>query len=296
MRYAVIDTGSNTIRLGIYDYENGKLTQIYNSAVFANLAGYVENGVLSDQGIQVATRAILSLKQKAEEYACVPCVFATAAIRNAGNTEEICEKIFNKTNLKVDVLQGNEEASYSFYGAADDFPCNQGVMADVGGGSSEIIFFDKKNPVSLCSVPWGSLKSYRAFVRGALPDKTEILGIQSAIIKELNDNKAFQGIKENNLCIVGGGVEASVKLAKAFLREETLSVCVLEKMLSVIVENPEHAMSVIEKVAPKRALTIAPAIAIYTAVGTFFGADTVYVSDNGIKEGYILKSMIEKMV
>ena len=102
MRYAVVDTGSNTIRLGIYDYENGTLKCIYNKAVFANLASYIENNSLTQDGIEKAAEALLIHKKTAEEYGCALSVFATAAIRNAKNCHEICESIKELANIDID--------------------------------------------------------------------------------------------------------------------------------------------------------------------------------------------------
>lgn len=292
MRYAVIDTGSNTIRMGIYEEENGKLKQIYNHAVFANLAGYIKDGVLLPDGICAAEAAIASHMKTAKEYSCTPCVFATAAIRNAKNTEEICQRISDTCHLTVDVLTGEEEALFSFYGAVSDFPCQSGVMADVGGGSSEIISFYDKTPDTAISVPWGSLKAYRTFVSGTLPTKAEADAIKSAITEALAQNQALCNTKAENLCIVGGGVRASVALCNEFFKTEILSVAAIDEMLSIIVSAPDRAEKIIQRLTPDRLNTITPALAIYSAVGNFFGAHHVFVSDQGIKEGYIFKKMM----
>ena len=138
MTYAVVDTGSNTIRLAVYDDQDGKLTQLYNEAIFANLAGYIENNRLTKTGIAVAADAILAHKKKAAEFGAQLHVFATAAIRNAENTEEICSFLQQQTGIPIDVISGEDEALLSFYGACADFPVEHGVMADVGGGSSEV--------------------------------------------------------------------------------------------------------------------------------------------------------------
>ncbi len=292
MRYAVIDTGSNTIRMGIYEEENGILKQIYNHAFFANLAGHMEHGALSQAGIRVAEDAILSHIEKAATYGCTPRVFATAAIRNAENTEEICQKINSACHTTVDVLTGEEEALFSFYGAASDFPCQDGIMADVGGGSSEIISFSQKTPTAALSIPWGSLKIYNAFVGGALPTQEEIHSIQTTITDALKQNEAMHNKASKNLCIVGGGVRASLKLCKEFLGQSTLTTKALNEMLSIIVNSPDSASKTIQNLVPDRAKTIAPAIAIYAAIGDFVGASEIFVSDQGIKEGYILKKMM----
>ena len=296
MRYAVIDTGSNTIRMGIYEEENGILKQIYNHAVFANLAGYMEQGALSQAGIQAAEDAILLHLETAATYSCMPRVFATAAIRNAKNTKEICTQIQDTCHISLDVLTGEEEALYSFYGAFCDFPCQDGVMTDVGGGSSEIIAFSQKIPTTAQSVPWGSLKTYNTFVKGTVPTKTEIAAIQDAINNSLAQTDAFCNKTCQNLCIVGGGVRASGKLAEAILHQKKLSVQAITDMISFAVDSPAEMTKLLQQLVPERAKTIVPAMAIYAAVGRFFHAEDIFVSDKGIKEGYILKKMIENSI
>lgn len=292
MRYAVIDTGSNTIRLGIYEHENNALTQLYNSAVFANLAGYITHGRLSQEGISAASDAVNKHCKTAEAYGCKPHVFATAAIRNAENTEEICACIKAKTGAEVDVLSGEEEAYLSFYGAAADFPCQDGVMADVGGGSSEIIVFANKLPIAARSVPLGSLKAFRTYVHASLPNRQEVDAIRSAILNALSDEPAFCKGTEQNLCIVGGCVEAANKLVPALLGESSFTPKAIDQMLERMTAAPDVCEPVIKTIAPNRVQTIAPAMAIYSAVGSFFGAKRLYCSDKGIKEGYILTKLI----
>lgn len=292
MRYAVVDTGSNTIRLGIYEYENKKLNIIYNKAVFANLAGYIKNNALAPDGIEKCAEAIKVHQATAKEYGCKLNVFATAAIRNAENTEEIVSEVFRMTGEKMEVLSGDDEAVLSFYGAVSDFPCENGIMADVGGGSSEIIPFTTKTPRNYFSVPWGSLKAYKNFVKGTLPTKEEFNLIKKEIRSNLEKNYTERK-KITDLCIVGGGVDASVKLTKAFLGEDSLSTDGLLKISEIILNSPDFAKETILKSCPERLETIAPGIAIYLAVCEYFNAENIHISDKGIKEGYILKRLVQ---
>ncbi len=291
MRFAVVDTGSNTIRLGIYEYEKEKLNIIYNKAVFANLAGYIKNNTLAPEGIAKCAEAVKVHQATAKEYGCSLNVFATAAIRNAENTEEIVSEVYRITGEKIDVLSGDDEAVLSFYGAVSDFPCQSGVMADVGGGSSEIIPFNKKLPHNFFSVPWGSLKAYKNFVKGTLPTEEEFHLIKKEIFSNLEKNYTERK-KITDLCIVGGGVDASVKLTKAFLNEDSLSISGLLKISEIIINEPETAKETILRFAPERLETIAPGIAIYLAACEFFNAQSIHISDKGIKEGYILKKLV----
>ena len=292
MRYAVADTGSNTIRLAVYDYENHTLKQLYNEAIFANLAGHILNNRLSQSGILAAENAIMTHKAKAAEWGCPLHVFATAAIRNSENCEEICAELEKKTGIAVDLISGEEEALMSFCGAKCDFPVEEGVMVDVGGGSSEVVLFRGETPVAFDSVPWGGLKAFCDFVSQELPSREEIKTIQHAVTNILRSQPAFSGQHADTLCIVGGSIRAATSLANAFFGEESLSLSLVDKLLDVIGSNPDLCRTRIRALAPKRATTIAPALAIYSAVGHYFGAENILFSQNGIKEGYVIKRLI----
>ena len=293
MRYAVIDTGSNTIRLGVYEYENEKLRLLRNEAVFANLAGHIENNKLSGEGISVATSALLTLIKSAEKYNVSAKIFATAAIRNAENVNEIRTKIEEKTGHSLDILSGDEEAELSFYGAREDFPTPCGVMADVGGGSSEIIVFSDNKPLSKMSIPLGSLKAYKTFVSGNLPDFSEALKISDFVTENLKSNKDFTGVKSPHLCLAGGGVSAAKALCQAILGTSELTTFAINEIFKKSLNDPDDFEKLIKKIAPERTQTIAPALAIYSAIADFFGAEAISISEKGIKEGYVIKKMLK---
>lgn len=294
MRYAVADTGSNTIRLAVYDYQDGTLTQLCNEAVFANLAGHIEHNRLTETGIAVAAEAILAHKKKAAEFGASLHVFATAAIRNAENASEICTELKKRTDIPVDIISGEDEALLSFCGACADFPVEHGVMADVGGGSSEVILFQNNNAIACHSVPWGGLKAFKDFVGEGLPTAEQVNTIQAAITDMLKSKPEFLGKRTDTLCIVGGSVRAAQTLSNALLGEETLSLSAIDRMLNIMTEHADFAWEKIQRLTPKRALTIAPALAIYSAIGHFFGAENMLLSDMGIKEGYVLLRLIKE--
>ena len=251
MNYAAVDTGSNTIRMSVYD---DNLNELYTEAVFANLAGHIESNRLTDEGISVCCEAILYHRKKAAEYDAKFCVFATAAIRNADNCDEIVKKVKEKTNIDLEILSGSDEGELSFLGAYEDFGVKSGVMADVGGGSSEVIVFNDGKIISVQSVPIGSLKAYKTFVKGEIPTKNEAENIKAEIIKYLDKNPDFKGINTDCLCLVGGGVRAANKLSVTLLHTESLSVSGVATMLDTFCDD-DNSLFLFEKLVPKRKLT-----------------------------------------
>ncbi len=291
MNYAVVDTGSNTIRMSVYSYENGTLSELYTEAIFANLAGHIVENALTDEGISVCADAIRHHRKKAAEFDAQFCVFATAAIRNAENCAQIVEKIHHLTGEKLEIISGKDEGELSFLGAFEDFGTESGVMVDVGGGSSEVVVFEKGKPLFVQSIPIGSLKAYKNFVKGELPTKAEADSIKEEIKKYLDENSSLQNIFRENLCIVGGGVRAAHKLCRATLGKDKLDFEAINAMLDTFLED-RNSLALFEKIVPKRKYTICPGLAIYSAIGTYFGAENVRISDKGIKEGYVKKYLI----
>lgn len=291
MRYAVVDTGSNTIRMSVYEYSDGRLSEIFTEAIFANLAGHIVDNCLTDEGIDVCCDALVKHQNTAKSYDADFRAFATAAIRNANNAKEIVKNVKGKTDIDLEILSGEDEGELSFLGAYEDFSVTSGIMADVGGGSSEVIAFNDGKILAVQSIPWGSLKAYKNFVSGVIPTEEEAQKIKEIIKEYLQNNEELRKIKAENLCLVGGGVRAAKKLSKLLLDKENLDVASVKYMLSMFVMRPDTE-KILEQVVPKRKLTITPGLAIYSAIGEFFDADKIYISDKGIKEGYVLKYLI----
>ena len=292
MNYAIVDTGSNTIRMSVYEVDSGAVKEIFTEAVFANLAGHIVENKITDEGIEVCCEALCHHRETAKKYEAYYFAFATAAIRNARNSQDAVEKIYRKTGIRMEILSGEDEGTLSFSGAFDDFGVPSGVMADVGGGSSEVIVFDDGKIDALCSVPWGSLKAYKNFVAGDIPTQEEVNNIKNEITKILSEN--VTPIKSENLCLVGGGVRIADKLCSMFFPDEILSKNTVEKMLKLFISSPD-IMEVFEQVSPKRKHTIIPGFAIYSAIGDFFETDKISISDKGIKEGYLKKRIIHQI-
>ena len=291
MRYAVVDTGSNTIRMSIYDCSDGKIEEIFTEAVFANLASHIVDNELTDEGILVCCDALKKHEQTAKEYDAEFNVFATAAIRNAKNCEKVVKKVKENTNIDLKILSGTDEGELSFLGAFTDFSVQSGIMADVGGGSSEIIAFENGKIKALQSIPLGSLAAYKRFVSGEIPTPDEAENIMNEIKNHLDKNEDFKNIKSDVLCLVGGGVLASQKLSQVFLKDSNLTAKNINTLLSLFVAR-ENSLAILENLIPKRKLTITPGLCIYNALCKYFGAQKIEISDKGIKEGYLKKYLL----
>ena len=109
--YAVIDIGSNTIRMVLYKVVNGELRQMLNSKEPAGLVGYVENGRLTGEGIDKLTDTLSHFKLILESVRVKKVLpFATASLRNIENRDEALSAVQKTCGWRVRVLSGLEEA------------------------------------------------------------------------------------------------------------------------------------------------------------------------------------------
>ena len=166
MKYAVVDMGSNSMRLSVYDaHENGDFDLIFSEKKMAGLANYIEYGALSRKGIEVACEILRGFQWILRHFNISDMhVFATASLRNIKNTDEASEDIYDKTDIKVDVLSGKEEAELGYYGAITKCDENLGAMFDIGGGSTEVTSIKIGKTQHAQSVGIGALNLFNRFV------------------------------------------------------------------------------------------------------------------------------------
>ena len=163
--YAVIDIGSNTIRLVLYRVVDGEPRQMLNSKQAAGLAGYVDKEQrLTQKGIQKAIEVLRKFQLILESVTPRETfVFATASLRNVVNTQEVVQAIRKACGLEVRVLTGKEEALLDYSGALQALHVQDGLMVDIGGGSTELVRFREGKAQCACSLPMGSLNMYTRF-------------------------------------------------------------------------------------------------------------------------------------
>ncbi len=294
--YLVIDIGSNTIRAVVFRVESGSPVPVLNKKYSAGLAGYVnDKGALSREGIDVAAEVLSEIRLIIDAFdfdGVYP--FATASLRNITNSAQVLKEIEQRCGLSIPVLSGKEEAFFDFYGAVSDAGTDEGVLIDVGGGSSEIVVFRNGRTLASDSLPAGSLNMYHRYVSGLIPTAEEIKKIEEntrkllqSCGKELKDAVWEKGPE---ICAVGGTARAVLKLHNSVYhlskRNSVYERCFLKKVLSAGWKE-EHLMRLILKTAPERIHTLLPGIAVFYTIAKYFGSKKIITSSHGVREGYL---------
>lgn len=292
--YAVIDIGSNTIRLVLYKIIDGQLKQTLNNKEAAGLVGYVEDGRLSQKGIEKAVNVLKNFMLILESVQTEDIfVFATASLRNIKNTSEVLAQLKQACGVDVRVLSGDEEAVFDYFGAIKELDAEGGLMVDVGGGSTELVFFAEREVMATYSLPIGSLNMFNQFVSDIIPTKHELraIGDYSASLLE-KIQLPIDTLPTASLCGVGGTARAACKLNDELLNTNLgysgFECSRLRKILKLLKHDREKLVSSIIKTSPDRLHTILPGLAILNAVSEHYGCSSFSASPYGVREGYLI--------
>src|SRR5471032_1051185 len=154
---AVIDVGSNSVRLVIYRLDGRAIWTVYNEKALAGLGRDLPStGRLSPEGVEVALTAIRRFRAlldgwRAEDVTAA----ATAAVREAADGPAFLKRVREETGLQVRVLSGEEEARYAALGVVAGQPDAQGVVGDLGGSSLELVRPNGVGPQDGATLPLG---------------------------------------------------------------------------------------------------------------------------------------------
>ena len=145
-RCGVVDLGSNSVRLVVYEGQTRNPMPIFNEKAVLRLGrGLQTTGRLNEEGMDVALMVMHRYHAVARAMGAEPFeVLATAAVRDADNGPAFVEALRDRMpGVPIHILSGAEEAAYSADGVLCGIPAADGVLADIGGGSLEVVRLTK---------------------------------------------------------------------------------------------------------------------------------------------------------
>ncbi|WP_038379992.1 exopolyphosphatase, partial [Bradyrhizobium elkanii] len=180
---AVIDIGSNSVRLVVYEAMARSLITIFNEKALCGLGREVQStGLLATDAVNKALtalrrfRALCKIQQVGRVYA-----IATAACRDAKNGPDFIAKAERICGAKIEILTGPREAKLSALGVVSGVHNPNGIVGDLGGGSLELIDVKGNRVRSGVTLPLGSLAlqdlSNKSLKRAERIVKNELLGV-----------------------------------------------------------------------------------------------------------------------
>lgn len=332
MLHGIIDIGSSTVRMAVYDIRGGDIEMLLKKKHVVGLAAYVKDGVMTQAGID---KAVEILKEFTGFLQCFHitrvAAFTTAALRNAKNSKEAVAEIERRTGLKIRVITGDEEATFDFIGATHAFGHQDGLLVDIGGGSTELVAFAGGRILQKVSLPLGATDFHARFSDDVLPTLAECRRMEEEAGRILSDvdryvsasaNAAtlsvaltgassprggavenegvnFSNLHADALAGIGGTFKSGLALYNAVYDMPMENLTIDARALPELVRRftsdrdlPQDDVILLMRAVPDRLPTILPGLTIAHVVCQHFGATRITYSDSGVREGYIYSEII----
>ncbi|MDB5706528.1 MAG: exopolyphosphatase, partial [Sphingomonas bacterium] len=295
-RTGIIDIGSNSIRLVVYQGPERLPAILFNEKVMAGLGrGLAETGAIAEEALDVATEALARFAAVAREMEVTRLrTVATAAVRDASNGRRLLETA-RELGLEVEVLSGEQEALAAGEGVLSAIPDADGIVGDLGGGSLELVRVCGGKVLDRVSFPLGVFRigAIRAKGPGAL---------ERQLFKALM-GAGWAGRGEGlPLYLVGGSWRALARLDMHLnsyplpvIHQYSMGLPAIARMGRTISHVPKSWLRAIPGLSSGRATTLGDAAALLAALLKHLQADTTIVSAFGLREGLLYGALDEAM-
>jgi exopolyphosphatase/guanosine-5'-triphosphate,3'-diphosphate pyrophosphatase len=296
-RTAVIDIGSNSARMAVYEKSSRfafHLLKEVKSRVRIGEGAYENDGQLQDFAIKRAFDALSDFLQIAKNIQCkkIICV-ATSAVRDAPNANILINEVKNRLNLKIRIIDGNQEAYYGALAVINMLPrLHEVTTIDIGGGSTELVKIKNGNIVKAISLDIGTVRLKELFFDNKKPSDEVNKFIEK---KLLSLDKTFCA---NTIIGIGGTTRA---LGKLFMSKTNYPLSTIHgfeystKMsLELIYKIASSSVLNLKSIGIKkdRYDTIREGCAIFGALMEKLGVKKVITSGVGIREGVYLSDIL----
>lgn len=190
MRLGVLDVGSNTVHLLVVDaYQGARPLPAFSHKEELHLADHLDaRNRLTQECTERLIRFVHEALQIAEDKGVQELLaFATSAVRDAANGDEVLARIEAETGVSIQVLPGAQESRLTFLAARRWFGWSSGrlLLLDIGGGSLEIASGQDEDPLVAVSLPLGANRLTRDWLTGDPPDREEVRRLRKHVRAEI---------------------------------------------------------------------------------------------------------------
>jgi exopolyphosphatase / guanosine-5'-triphosphate,3'-diphosphate pyrophosphatase len=303
LKISIIDIGSNTIKLVIYDVKkDNSFMGIHQESSKVRLGeSLAYSDSLKEQSILKSIDVLLMYRDiaKLESANKVICV-GTSAVREAKNNKYFIDQVLRKTGLKVRVLSGEEEAYYSYLGASMSTCIPNGLFFDLGGGSLEVVYTEDFKVKKVQAFPLGALRLTRTFANqdGSF-SKKDCDNMSQTILDTLPSKKSYRIGIDSLLVGIGGTLRAlgrydQKRAAYPFekIHNYRLTLSTIDSLRKDLSYLKTDVISSLLPLDSTRVETIVAGTHVIHSIMKKFDFEELVISGYGLREG-ILASFIQ---
>ncbi len=292
-RVGVIDIGSNSVRLVVYDGMGRAPQPIFNERALCGLGRKLgETGRLNPQGVKMAIENMARFVLAAEAmHVAHLAVVATEAVRAAEDGPAFVDDLERRFGIVVEVLKGEMEGKLSAYGVISGIPEARGMMGDLGGGSLEVVTIGKGKPGHCASVPIGPLRLLSTWDKN--PKKAR------KIIDDAFESLPWiSSVRGQTFYPVGGAWRALANIHMQqtnyplhVIHEYEMTVREAKELLGIIMHLSPSSLARIERVPKKRLDTLPLAAVVLDRLIDIMKPDCLVFSAQGLREGLLYSKL-----
>lgn len=294
-RTAIIDIGSNSIRLVVYQGPVRVPAILFNEKVMAGLGKELTTtGMIAEDSMQLATAALKRFYRLCQEMK-VDAIesFATAAVRDASNGKDLL-KIASKIGIETAVLDGEEEAELAGLGVISAIPEADGVVGDLGGGSLELARVKNGKIWEKHSFPLGVLRVVELRAKGTDKLKRQV----RKMLKKMGWVKDAKGLP---FYLVGGSWRS---LARVDMHTTGYPLPVIHhyemqphrarRLVSKLAHLNKAKLKEVPGLSTSRISTLDDAAWLLAFLVRYLDSSEMIVSAYGVREGMLFHCVEEK--
>lgn len=295
-RVGVIDVGSNSVRLVVFDGAIRSPSYFYNEKVMAGLGmDLTKTGKLNPEGKERALRALGRFHEIAERMDLINlAAVATEAVRAASDGPEFCQRVLDEIGIELIPISGEQEANLSAQGVLLGWPKASGLVCDIGGASMELAALEVGDVVKTRSAKLGPM---------AILGRVDDVGAQEIYIKT-GLVKLIRGFDLNieTLFLVGGSWRALAQLHMTrtnyplrVLHDYVVSPAVFMETLNFAIDHSPEELQEQTNVASSRARLLPMAAKIMREFLNMTEVKEIAISSYGLREGLMFENMSKEV-
>ena len=292
VQLAVIDVGSNSVRLEVASWMGGSLSALHRDRVVTRLGA--ADGTLHPSAIMASVLAIASMLEEASRYDVQRVrIVATAAVREASNASDLIDAVREVTGEEVAVLSERAEAESVLRSVLDGPGSNASsiVAIDIGGGSSEVIVARDGDIVHLASMPLGAVNLAARYEQSDVIDPSMHAFMRSEIESEMVDWIPSSDIVLDEGFVTGGTFTTIARVllgAEASIEGAVLTIEQVAELSGNLASVDAAGRSEIKGISLQRAGIIVAGATLAEMAMRALGLSRVHVHEGGVGRGILL--------
>lgn len=305
MKIGTIDIGTNSMRLLIADYNNGKIENRKKHVNTTRIGqGVDKEGYISEEALQRNINALEEFANicKVEECQAIYCM-GTSALRDSKNGNVFVDRAKQKTNINVEIISGNEESNLGFMGVLEGLDTDEQILViDIGGGSTEFIVGDIEGIKFAKSENVGALRMTEKFLAKDPIDTNEFSNMSKFIYSEIKDTIDYIKSKQIKKIVGIGGTITSLSAMNQELEvysmekihNSEVSIKNIKDILQNLKQMTLNDKKTLKGLQPKRADIITAGVEILNIIMENLEIEKIIVSEYDNLEG-LMCHKVKKM-